>query len=574
MVITRFEEVQITAMCNLRTCVQSAASIVSSVSTTNVSQYGPEAGSTVADSDFGHLFPADQFMLQRWVETESISGYDDGASTLRRGSDADVEISPASQSAGSDSDDDLELEIVTGFLKRSQTVLSSPVGSKSERKKAESYLDKCLVRLSQMRKTASTRRLESEVFKLLLREYLSEERWLDARPIIAKKLAMKERYYGKDDNTMLADLVLLARLYSYEACYTEAELHARRAFDSYRKGDEWDRCRECLELLVSICRSDRREDDAEAYEVVLESRSIKTSLELITVDSKVSAEPRSDSQGSVAIETSLEESLAQKSPVDTTEERLAETVTDIVLVEPVTEQGAEDIETNGADPFLTWGVTTTTSLLAIRSSNAPPKATELVTSTKDSPQTAEDDVEYPCKGCGEILEEGKAFELAGNRWHINCFKCKTCGTLLDSDANLLLFSDGSLVCDNCMYNCNACGNKIEESGFFTGEVAYGTGKEADTTKEAYCAGCFKCRNCKRKIENLRYARTSQGIFCMSCHENLMARRRRKARLHPILCSLSENDERLSQRRCKAVWFGDLLVGKASAMRSVPSVTSQ
>jgi hypothetical protein len=48
-----------------------------------------------------------------------------------------------------------------------------------------------------------------------------------------------------------------------------------------------------------------------------------------------------------------------------------------------------------------------------------------------------------------------------------------------------------------------------------------------TGDQAFCANCFKCRNCKRKIENLRYARTSQGIFCMDCHEALMARRRKR-----------------------------------------------
>ncbi|KAF1942254.1 RhoGAP-domain-containing protein [Clathrospora elynae] len=131
----------------------------------------------------------------------------------------------------------------------------------------------------------------------------------------------------------------------------------------------------------------------------------------------------------------------------------------------------------------------------------------------------DDDVVYPCKGCGEILEEGKAFELAGNRWHIDCFRCNTCGTLLDSDANLLLLGDGSLICNNCTYSCNHCGNKIEDLAILTGD-------------QAFCANCFRCRNCKRKIENLRYARTSQGIFCMSCHESLMARRRKKSKKPP------------------------------------------
>ncbi|RDA84133.1 hypothetical protein CP532_0102 [Ophiocordyceps camponoti-leonardi (nom. inval.)] len=126
-----------------------------------------------------------------------------------------------------------------------------------------------------------------------------------------------------------------------------------------------------------------------------------------------------------------------------------------------------------------------------------------------------DDV-FPCKGCGEILEEGKAFELAGNRWHLDCFRCNTCGTLLDSDANLLLLGDGSLICNNCTYSCSACGNKIEDLAILTGD-------------QAFCATCFRCRNCKRKIENLRYARTSQGIFCMGCHETLMARRRKKTK---------------------------------------------
>ncbi|KAF3903112.1 hypothetical protein ABW21_db0204456 [Orbilia brochopaga] len=136
-----------------------------------------------------------------------------------------------------------------------------------------------------------------------------------------------------------------------------------------------------------------------------------------------------------------------------------------------------------------------------------------------SPLDVIDDAVCPCKGCGEVLEEGKAFELAGNRWHIDCFRCNTCGTLLDSDANLLLLGDGSLICNNCTYSCNACGNKIEDLAILTGD-------------QAFCAGCFRCRNCKRKIENLRYARTSQGIFCMSCHESLMARRRKKSRAQP------------------------------------------
>ncbi|KAI5463776.1 hypothetical protein BGZ63DRAFT_403052 [Mariannaea sp. PMI_226] len=142
--------------------------------------------------------------------------------------------------------------------------------------------------------------------------------------------------------------------------------------------------------------------------------------------------------------------------------------------------------------------------------------TTIVDDYLDGPMDNDTDDVFPCKGCGEILEEGKAFELAGNRWHLDCFRCNTCGTLLDSDANLLLLGDGSLICNNCTYSCSACGNKIEDLAILTGD-------------QAFCATCFRCRNCKRKIENLRYARTSQGIFCMNCHETLMARRRKKSK---------------------------------------------
>ncbi|KAL9098035.1 MAG: hypothetical protein Q9163_006222, partial [Psora crenata] len=131
----------------------------------------------------------------------------------------------------------------------------------------------------------------------------------------------------------------------------------------------------------------------------------------------------------------------------------------------------------------------------------------------------QDDTIYSCKACGEILEEGKAFELAGYRWHVQCFRCHTCGTNLDSDANLLLLGDASLICNNCTYSCSVCASKIEDLAILTGD-------------QAFCAKCFKCRNCKKKIENLKYARTSQGIFCMECHESLMQRRRKKSQKNP------------------------------------------
>jgi hypothetical protein len=77
-----------------------------------------------------------------------------------------------------------------------------------------------------------------------------------------------------------------------------------------------------------------------------------------------------------------------------------------------------------------------------------------------------------------------------------------------------MLGDGSLICNNCTYACSSCGDKIQDLAVLTGD-------------QAFCQDCFRCRNCKRRIENLRYAKTSQGMFCMDCHESLMARRRKK-----------------------------------------------
>lgn len=118
-----------------------------------------------------------------------------------------------------------------------------------------------------------------------------------------------------------------------------------------------------------------------------------------------------------------------------------------------------------------------------------------------------------CKKCGESIVEGHAYELGDDRWHISCFKCFKCNKLLGCNLNFLVLGNGLLVCLACLYSCKQCGKKIDDLAILTGD-------------QAYCLACFKCRVCKRKIEDLRYARTLKGLFCMSCHEELLARKKR------------------------------------------------
>jgi hypothetical protein len=49
--------------------------------------------------------------------------------------------------------------------------------------------------------------------------------------------------------------------------------------------------------------------------------------------------------------------------------------------------------------------------------------------------------------------------------------------------------------------CFVCKQAITEEAIMTGD-------------ESYHAHCFTCRTCKRRIEELVFAKTSQGIYCM------------------------------------------------------------
>lgn len=118
-----------------------------------------------------------------------------------------------------------------------------------------------------------------------------------------------------------------------------------------------------------------------------------------------------------------------------------------------------------------------------------------------------------CKKCGLEIVGGHAYELGDDRWHIQCFTCSKCSKSLGCNSNFLVLGNGSLICLECSYNCKQCGKKIDDLAILTGD-------------QAYCSSCFRCRVCKLKIEDLRYARTSKGLFCMSCHERLIAKKKK------------------------------------------------
>lgn len=80
---------------------------------------------------------------------------------------------------------------------------------------------------------------------------------------------------------------------------------------------------------------------------------------------------------------------------------------------------------------------------------------------------------------------------------------------------LRFLDDGSPVCAKCSYVCTVCKLEINDEAITTGD-------------DSYHATCFTCRSCHKRIEELVFAKTSQGIYCMDCHNDRVARSRRRA----------------------------------------------
>ena len=100
-------------------------------------------------------------------------------------------------------------------------------------------------------------------------------------------------------------------------------------------------------------------------------------------------------------------------------------------------------------------------------------------------------------------------------FHVDCFKCAKCNNKVTADTNLLLLSDGSPICAECSYNCNICQQPILDEAIMTGD-------------DSYHAHCFKCKVCHNRIDELVFAKTTHGIYCMNCHNDRMAKIRRHA----------------------------------------------
>lgn len=134
-----------------------------------------------------------------------------------------------------------------------------------------------------------------------------------------------------------------------------------------------------------------------------------------------------------------------------------------------------------------------------------------VTSSIDLPH----EEELPaCVRCKLDITTGHAYELGDDKWHTHCFTCYRCNKPLSCESDFLVLGTGTLICFDCSDSCKSCGKKIDDLAIIL-----------PSSNEAYCSGCFKCCKCGNKIKDLRYAKTKRGLFCLSCHERLLAKRK-------------------------------------------------
>jgi hypothetical protein len=265
-------EDRIDAVKNLRACVHTAATIVSSASTILTANQGYQT-SVTNGSDFGDCFPSEpsESML-RWICSntvcESAEDMQDKVATEMYHSGA---WNPAGLGADnidhqSDSDSDLEIAIIRSLQKHGKEKLTS-----KNFKAAERLFRNCLSRLSttQTSPEDSVRRLE--VMELLLETYSQQEKWEEARSILIDKLSISGLRSHKEDHTVLSDMSTLVEILQRQGNYVEAHLYGRKVLKGYRRlgAQGAGGAEKALVMLVQICHDDGKVEEEDAYASML-----------------------------------------------------------------------------------------------------------------------------------------------------------------------------------------------------------------------------------------------------------------------------------------------------------------
>lgn len=254
---------EIAAMSNLRNCVRSAATIVSSASTILTLDRDEET-ETYCGSDWGDVLPSQTSeSTMAWLQDSVDRGRIQipGSSRPPQGDD-------------SDSDSDLDLDLALGLYKRAQVKYQS-----TDYEGAEPLLRNCLSRLMPMTEQGRTRPRKSdlpsahEVLSLFCQTCIGLEKWEDAATAMIDKIALSPHGLDGKDEAALKDISTLVMVLYAKKDYVQGHLYGRKLLRGYRKlgprGE--DGVERSLTLLVAICKASGNTDEEQAYSIMLEN---------------------------------------------------------------------------------------------------------------------------------------------------------------------------------------------------------------------------------------------------------------------------------------------------------------
>ncbi|KAJ4407072.1 hypothetical protein N0V91_004239 [Didymella pomorum] len=268
-------ESELMSMTNLKECVQSAADVVSTASTT-LAPEASEKASVKYGSDFGDVFRKESNEpMQRWISSNTVYEYEDAeAPALDPSETSTVEAITEYQS---DSDSDIENELVRALFRNGK-----------KRKKAGDLqgaartLKNCLSRLptastyssmTSSQATSITGVSKVELLEMLTETYCEQGAWAEAKSTMTEMLAITEHQTGRKSERYLWDTYKLSEVMVKTKDFAEAHLHGRQSLRGFRKLREqgFDGYEKSLTLLIFICSEQGNAEEEEAYTALLES---------------------------------------------------------------------------------------------------------------------------------------------------------------------------------------------------------------------------------------------------------------------------------------------------------------
>ncbi|KAF9693945.1 hypothetical protein EKO04_007800 [Ascochyta lentis] len=279
-------ESELISLTNLKECVESAADVVSTASTT-LGPEGSDRASAKGGSDFGDVFKKDSNeLMQRWISSNTVYEFDDVEAPT---------LDPSETSTGdaltvyeSDSDSDIENELVRALFNNGKRRKEQ-----GDLHGAERHLRNCLSRfpsttsytsLASSQSTSITGVSKAELLEMLTETYCLQGSWTQAKSTMKEKLAITERQTGKKSESFLWDSYRLCEILLNTKDYTEAHIHGRQSLRGFRKLREpgHDGYKKTLVLLIKICNEQENLEDEEAYAALLGSYQANLETQQLT----------------------------------------------------------------------------------------------------------------------------------------------------------------------------------------------------------------------------------------------------------------------------------------------------